>query len=208
MIKIKGKVRKFAIIALAAVVMNLNTAPVVAVDTEKGLSTENAAFILPSGRTSPENSGGPDKSGGGGNSFDFKKPLKQADMGNIRDKMTFLRDAIKQCQPSDQENVKPTVTEKFPTNHIRKLVKRALSNQDVKREYNSFIAKLKAGYRPEQIGGVRTVKNLFLLKGSNARILVEVSENKITILGVGYRGNIDDFKQTMNNQYNANIKYS
>ena len=119
------------------------------------------------------------------------------------------------CSLSDQpQNAARTVTEKFDkSNAVKKLVKTALKNQNVKNEYTRIIKRLEEGVNPVNIGkkSVPVAKDIVLIKGKHGRYLVKVSGgDKVKVLGMAARGNmknINRFQTLMKKIYGMDLKY-
>ena len=118
------------------------------------------------------------------------------------------------CSISDQpQNAARTVTDKFnKSNAVKNLVKTALKDQDVLKEYTRIKKRLEEGINPVDIGKKSTpvASNKVLLKGDEGRYLVEVSENQVNVLGIAARGNkknIKKFENLMNEIYGVNLQY-
>jgi hypothetical protein len=111
------------------------------------------------------------------------------------------------------ENAARTVTEKLDeSNAVKKLVKTALKNQDVKNEYGRIKKRLEEGINPVDIGKKSTpvASNKVLIKGDEGRYLVEVSGNQVNVLGIcarGNRKNVKSFENLMNEMYGVNLQY-
>jgi hypothetical protein len=116
-------------------------------------------------------------------------------------------------QNSDYANNTPrTIHEKFESNVVEKLVKKALNNQDVKKEYHRIQKRIEEGVHPINIGKKYTpvASNKVLMKGDEGRYLVEVSGNQVNVLGICARGNkknVKSFENLMNEMYDVNLQY-
>ena len=115
---------------------------------------------------------------------------------------------------SDQpQNADRTVTEKFDkSNAVKKLVKTALKDQDVKNEYTRIKKRLEEGINPVEIGKKSTpvASNKVLIKGDEGRYLVEIFENQVNVLGICARGNtknVKSFQNLIDRMYNVNLQY-
>ena len=91
--------------------------------------------------------------------------------------------------------------ENFKSKAVKKLVKKALNNQDVKKEYNR-----EKGVDPIDIGkkSISLPGNKVLIKAGHGRYLVEVFQDKVDVLGIGDRGNngnMEIFQDLMNEIY-------
>ena len=133
---------------------------------------------------------------------------------NRKDFKKKLEEEEEVCSISDQpNNAARTVTDKFDeSNAVKKLVKTALKDQDVKNEYARIKKRLEDGINPIDIGKKSTAvgSNKVLIKGDEGRYLIEVSENQVNILGICARGNNKNllrFKNLMNGMYGVNIQY-
>ena len=111
------------------------------------------------------------------------------------------------------ENADRTVTEKLDeSNAVKKLVKTALKNQDVKNEYVRIKKRLKEGINPVDITKTSTpvASNKVLIKGDAGRYLVEKSGNQVNVLGMCDRGNkknVKSFQNLINEMYGLNLQY-
>jgi hypothetical protein len=111
------------------------------------------------------------------------------------------------------ETVAPVikVTEKFDSNAVRNLVADSVSNQRVRDEYADIKERIAAGINPRDIGGGTTmVRGRVYIKTGQGRYLVETGKVEVTILGLGmgYRGNMKQFVELMNKNYNAGLQYT
>ena len=118
------------------------------------------------------------------------------------------------CSVSDQpQNAARTVTEKFDkSNAVKNLVKTALKNQSVKKEYTRIKKRLEEGINPVDIGKKSTpvASNKVLIKGDEGRYLVEISGDQVNVLGICARGNkknVKSFENLMNRMYDVNLQY-
>lgn len=113
------------------------------------------------------------------------------------------------------ETVAPVikVTEKFDSNAVRNLVADSVSNQRVRDEYADIKERIAAGINPRDIGGGTTMvrgRVYIYIKTNQGRYLVETGKVEVTILGLGmgYRGNMKQFVELMNKNYNAGLQYT
>ena len=105
------------------------------------------------------------------------------------------------------------LNEKFESNAVKKLVKKALGNQRVKQEYEGIKRRLKEGVNPLDIGkkSTKISNNKVLIKGAHGRYVVEISGNQVNVLGIGDRGNatnMSNFRDLMNEKYGLNLQYN
>ena len=120
------------------------------------------------------------------------------------------KQVTEQCELS--EDTPREINEKFESNSVKKLVKRALANQRVKKEYEVIKKRINEGVNPIDIGSntAAVANNKVLIKGAHGRYLVEVSANQVNVLGIGARGNkknIQTFERLMNEMYDVNLQY-
>ena len=100
-----------------------------------------------------------------------------------------------------------TINEKFESKAVKKLVKKALNNQYVKKEYDR-----EKGVDPIDIGkkSISLPGNKVLIKAGHGRYLVEVFQDKVDLLEIGDRGNngnMEILQNLMNEMYNLNLQY-
>jgi len=109
-----------------------------------------------------------------------------------------------------------SVKEKFESKAVERLVKKALTNQDVKQEYARIERRIEKGVHPVDIGKkstmIRGVRNngIVWVKGKNSRYVVEVFKDRVDVLGIGVRGNeksMQTFQDLMNELYGLNFQY-
>jgi len=119
-----------------------------------------------------------------------------------------------QCDlDENSQDAARTVTDKLDeSNVVKKLVKTALKNQEVKNEYVRIKKRLEEGINPVGIGKKSTpvASNKVLIKGDEGRYLVEVSGNQVNVLGICARGNsknVKTFESLMNEMYDVNLQY-
>jgi hypothetical protein len=184
----------------------------------------------------PGNGGGGSGSGsGGGSSWEDENAIPpESRWINDRDYWTDYtynpngssknKDEEETCSISDElknkadidensQDAARTVTEKLDeSNAVKKLVKTALKNQDVKNEYVRIKKRLEEGINPIDIGKKSTpvASNKVLIKGDEGRYLVEVSGNQVNVLGICARGNsknVKTFESLMNEMYGVNLQY-
>jgi hypothetical protein len=124
------------------------------------------------------------------------------------------RKSFEQCDlDENSQDAARTVTEKLDeSNSVKKLVKTALNNQEVKNEYGRIKKRLEEGANPIDIGPntAAVAKDKVLIKGAHGRYLVEVSGNQVNVLGICSRGNkknVNSFEKLMNELYNVNLQY-
>ena len=112
-----------------------------------------------------------------------------------------------QC-PIDQ----PEVNESFKSNSsLKKVTKRALGNQDVKREYKRILKRIGEGVDPMDIGRGSTDlgDGLTYVRGQNGRYIIKNDNGVKDVVGIAYRGSRNDMKtlaKEMNESYNVNIE--
>lgn len=89
----------------------------------------------------------------------------------------------------------------------KKMVKKALRNQDVRKEYGRIKRRLEKGVDLKEITKKcpQAKNGIYLIKGDDGRYLFEFKGNDaIDILGIGYRGdtkNMNQFENLMNQMY-------
>jgi len=112
-----------------------------------------------------------------------------------------------QC-PIDQ----PEVNESFKSNSsLKKVTKRALGNQDVKREYTRILKRIGEGVDPMDIGRSSTDlgDGLTYIRGRHGRYIIKNDNGVKDVVGIAYRGSRNDMKtlaKEMNKSYNVNIE--
>jgi hypothetical protein len=142
------------------------------------------------------------------NRNDFSKNKDEQETCSVSDELQNKADIDENSQDAAR-----TVTEKLEeSNAVKKLVKTALKNQDVKNEYVRIKKRLEEGINPVDIGVRSTpvASNKVLIKGDEGRYLVEVSGNQVNVLGIcarGNRKNVKTFESLMNEMYGVNLQY-
>lgn len=117
-------------------------------------------------------------------------------------------DSESECESTEQ----PEVNESFKSNSsLEKVTKRALENQDVKREYTRILKRIGEGVDPMDIGRSSTDlgNNLTYGRGRHGRYIVKNDNGVKDIVGIAYRGARNDMKtlaKEMNKLYNVNIE--
>ena len=114
-----------------------------------------------------------------------------------------------QCELNEKTSVE--INEKFESNSVKKLVKTALGNQKVKKEYEGIKKRIKEGVDPIDIGKKSTnlAGNKVLIKGTHGRYVVETFSDQVNVLGIGARGNnknMQTFEHLMNEMYDINLQ--
>jgi len=104
-----------------------------------------------------------------------------------------------------------SVSEKFETNAVRKLAKKSLKNPRVKREYTFVKSQLEDGIHPVNLSEKSTFvsSTKVLVKKSEGRYIVDVSDTHADILGVSSRTNercMERFEKLMNELYDLNLQ--
>jgi hypothetical protein len=141
------------------------------------------------------------------NREDFKKKKK------LEEETCSISDELQADIDENSQDAARTVTEKLDeSNAVKKLVKTALKNQNVRNEYVRIKKRLEEGINPVDIGKKSgpVASNKVLIKGDEGRYLVEVSGNQVNVLGIcarGNRKNIKTFERLMNEMYDVNIQY-
>ena len=100
------------------------------------------------------------------------------------------------------------LAERFESKGVTNLAKKALKNQDVKKEYG----RIEEGIHLVNIGKKSTFVNAnkVLIKSGEGRYLVEVRDTHVDILGFVFHGNtraINTFENLMNELYNVDLQY-
>jgi hypothetical protein len=112
-----------------------------------------------------------------------------------------------QC-PIDQ----PELNESFKSNSsLKKVTKRALRNQHVKREYTRMLKRIGEGVDPMDIGQNSTNLGggLVYVRGRHGRYTIKTNNGVKDVVGIAYRGSRNDMKtlaKEMKKSYNVNIK--
>ena len=154
-------------------------------------------------------------SGGGGGSFDDNNVPPKSEWETNPDywqNYKYNPNSLKK-KNNEQCELEKKVEEKFDeSNAVKKLVRVALKNQDVKNEYERIKKRLEEGLNPVDIGSKSTpvASNKVLIKGDVGRYLVEVSGGQVKVLGMCARGNaknVNSFKTLMNEMYGVDLKY-
>jgi hypothetical protein len=106
----------------------------------------------------------------------------------------------------------PQVNESFKSNSsLKKVTKRALGNQDVKREYERIQKRIGEGVDPMDIGRSSTDlgDGLTYIRGRHGRYIIKNDNGVKDVVGIAYRGSRNDMKtlaKEMNKSYNVNIE--
>ena len=153
--------------------------------------------------------------GGGGGSFDDNNVPPKSEWETNPDywqNYKYNPNSLKK-KNNEQCELEKKVEEKFDEfNAVKKLVRVALNNQDVRNEYERIKKRLEEGISPVDIGKKSTpvASNKVLIKGNEGRYLVEVSGGQVKVLGMCARGNtknVNSFKTLMNEMYGVDLKY-
>ena len=121
--------------------------------------------------------------------------------------------SAEQCELDENVQDAPhKINEKFESKAVKKLVKKALNNQDVKKEYDRIKKRIEEGVNPINIGPntAAVAKDKVLIKEAHGRYLVEVSGNQVNVFGICSRGNkknVNSFERLMNEMYDVNLQY-
>lgn len=114
---------------------------------------------------------------------------------------------------SESETIdQPEVNESFKSNSsLKKVTKRALGNQDVKREYTRILKRIGEGVDPMDIGRSSTDlgDSLTYVRGRHGRYIIKDDNGIKDVVGIAYRGSRNDMKtlaKEMNKLYNVNIE--
>ena len=111
-----------------------------------------------------------------------------------------------------KKNAPRKINEKFESKAVKKLVKKALNNQDVKKEYDRIKKRIEEGVNPINIGdkSILLTGNKVLIKAAHGRYVVEVFKDHVDVLGMGARGNnrnMQTLQDLMNEMYDLNLQY-
>ena len=161
-------------------------------------------------------SGSSSGNGGGSNQHSQDVPLSNqcnSDEDFYRyDANQDTKEENEECSLEDNP-VRVVNEEKLSENTaVKKMVKKALRNQDVKKEYGRIKRRLEERVHPKDITKKcpQVGNGIYLIKGDNGRYLIEFkSDNAIDILGIGYQGdtkNMNQFENLMNQMYDVDIK--
>jgi hypothetical protein len=155
----------------------------------------------------------PAGAGGGGAAAEFDENFP---VPNKEESKTFDYDhpsPKKKKQSEDQCPIdQPKVNESFKFNSsLKKVTKRALVNQDVKREYERIQKRIGEGVDPMDIGRGSTDlgEGLTYVRGQHGRYIVKNDNGVKDVVGIAYRGSRNDMKtlaKEMNKLYNVNIE--
>jgi len=124
-----------------------------------------------------------------------------------------LKSALKVCSGAFSEQDAPRkINEKFKSKAVKKLVKKALNNQDVKKESDRIKKRIEEGGNPINIGdkSILLTSNKVLIKASHGRYVVEVFKDQVDVLGVGARANnrnMQTLQDLINEMYDLNLQY-
>ena len=152
--------------------------------------------------------------GGGAAEFDDKYPVPEKGQesktfdGDYRSNYPKNKNKSEDQCPIDQ----PEVNESFKYNSsLKKVTKRALGNQDVKREYERIQKRIGEGVDPMDIGRGSTDlgDGLTYVRGRHGRYIVKNDNGVKDVVGIAYRGSRNDMKtlaKEMNKLYNVNIE--
>lgn len=122
-----------------------------------------------------------------------------------------LLDSIKCYGHREGYNMPRSVSEKFETNAVKKLVKKSLKNPMLKKEYKLVKSQLEDGIHPVNLSKKSTFvsSTSVLVKKNEGRYLVDVSDTHADILELSSRTNqgcMEKFENLMNELYGLNIK--
>jgi len=104
-----------------------------------------------------------------------------------------------------------TVTENFKTSSVKKLSKASLKNPNLKKEYKAVRSKIEEGVHPVNLSEKSTYvsSTKVLVKKSEGRYLVDVSDTNANIVAIGNRSDkkcMSKFQTLMNKLYNLDLK--
>jgi len=165
-----------------------------------------------SGAANPAGAG----NGGGAAEFDNNSPIpkkQQSQQSKTFDYDYRLNDLKNKKKLEDQCPIdQPEVNESFKSNSsLKKVTKRALGNQDVKREHERIRKRIDEGVDPMDIGRDSTDlgDGLTYVRGRHGRYLVKNDNGVKDVVGIAYRGSRNDMKtlaKEMNKSYNVTIE--
>lgn len=123
----------------------------------------------------------------------------------------FLFDTTKCYGHREAFNMPRVVSEKFETNAAKKVAKMALKHPELKTEYASVKQEMELGTHPVNLSAKSTYvsSTKVLVKKSEGRYIVDVSDTNVDILGVGCRTDkksMKTFKTLMNKLYGLDLK--
>jgi len=110
-----------------------------------------------------------------------------------------------------KKNAPRKINEKFESKAVKKLVKKALNNQDVKKEYDQIKKRIEEGVHPVNLSNKSTYisSTKVLVKKSEGRYIVDVSDTEAQIVGISSRTNeksMVKFMNLMNKLYDLNLE--
>ena len=157
----------------------------------------------------------PAGAGGGGENpqFDESGTCPAPNKEQSQESSTHHHDFTqKKKKRNQQKNAPRKINEKFESKAVKKLVKKALHNQDVKKEYDRIKKRIEEGVNPINIGVKSTslTGTKVLIKGVHVHYVVEVSKDQVHVLGIGARRNnrnMQNFQFLMNEMYDLNLQY-
>lgn len=154
--------------------------------------------------------------GGEAAEFDDNKPSSKKEQS--QESKTFdydyrSNDPQKKKKSKDQCPIdQPEVNESFKSNSsLKKVTKRALGNQDGKREYTRILKRIGEGVDPMNIGRSSTDlgDGLTYVRGRHGRYIIKNDNGVKDVVGIAYRGSRNDMKtlaKEINKSYNVNIE--
>lgn len=158
--------------------------------------------------------------GGGGVAAEFDDQFSGTEKENQKSQQSKTFDYDSRSKPkkkqkdqcSVDEKTSNEINEKFKSKRVKKLVKTALANQKVKKEYEGIKKRIKESVNPIDIGkkSTKLSGNKVLVKRAHGRYLLEISGHQVDVLGIGGRGNsqnMETFQNLMNEMYDLNLQY-
>ena len=160
----------------------------------------------------------PAGAGGGGGAAEFDDQWPVSKEQKSQESETFDYD-YRSNDPQNKKKSKdqcpidqPEVNESFKSNSsLKKVNKRALENQDVKREYTRILKRIGEGVDPMDIGRSSTDLGdaMTYVRGRHGRYIIKNDNGVKDVVGIAYRGSRNDMKtlaKEMNKLYNVNIE--
>lgn len=153
---------------------------------------------------------------GGAAEFDDQSSVPKKQQSQESESFTYddYRYQKKKKQSSEDQCLidQTEVNESFKFNSsLKKVTKRALENQDVKREYTRILKRMGEGVEPMDIGQSSTDlgDGLTYVRGRHARYIIKNDNGVKDVVGIAYRGSRNDMKtlaKEVNKLYDVNIK--
>lgn len=160
-------------------------------------------------------SGDPHSGAGGGDGNNNAQFPRVESIEQTKGRIKRIDALITKMKKNQEDEEIPVVTVSETVdkhNNSRKIKRKALKDNRLRKEYESYKQRLEEGVNPMDLRSKKTSKippNLILIKGRHGRYLVrQNSENHVDILGVAPRGNILPFKTAMKKLYGVDLKYT